>query len=274
MVHRWRCRSCGWTAWSASRASAAQEIKSHLVTHYRDTVSQGSFGIQWTCPYCDDEQQTHDKDEGFGRYKDHLFSHTKSLMETEVHVAEDINGTGSVLVLSSLEGTGAGNARKHFLSPGDIMVFVTTRPERRLRLVQEQIGKLPSWTVIITSRENPLEGLHGADAASLPVEIVHLDGSIGLGTLGRTVSGVLDKQEGKAGKISFEFDILSELIETFDLQQVFKFLHVLTSRLEDADALSHFYANPDVRSESSINVLDQVFDMRLTAKGDVFTSGR
>jgi len=272
MVHRWRCRDCSWTAWSATRETTAREVKSHLVTHYGDTVSQGGFGIQWSCTYCDEEYQTHDKRDGYEQYKDHLFTHVESLMEADVHVADDVKGTGSILVLAAPEGAGADNARKHFLSPADIMVFVTTRPEQRLRLVREELGQLPSRTVVITSRENPLEGLQGAEPDTLPIDVVHLEGTIGLSMLGKTISRVLDDHEGIEGKISFEFDILSELITTFDLQQVFKFLHVLTTRLEDADALAHFYANPDARSESSINVLDQIFDMRLTAEGNVFTS--
>lgn len=272
MVHRWRCRDCGWTAWSASRERTEREVKSHLISRYGDRVSQGSFGVEWTCAYCDEEVQTHDVSEGFERYRDHLFSHNESLLESDVHVADDINGTGSILVLSELEGTGADNARKHFLSPGDILLFVTTRPQRRIRFVQDKLEELPSSMVVITSRKDPLDGLSGGDPSSLPVEVVRPDGTMGLSTLGQTISRVVDRHEQMEGKISFEFDILSELITTFDLQQVFKFLHVLTARLEDANALSHFYANPSARSESSINVLDEVFDMRLTAEGAVFTS--
>jgi hypothetical protein len=272
MVHRWQCRDCEWTVWSAARKLTAREVKSHLVTHYGDTISQSSYGIQWTCTYCNKEFQNHDKEDGYEQYKEHLFSHVEPLMEADAHVADDLNGRGSVLVLATPEGLGADNARKHFLSPANTMVFVTARPEQRIQLVREELGQLPSRTVVITSRENPLEGLPEADPSSLPVDVVRLGGSIGLSTLGKAISRVLADHEGTKGKISFEFDILSELITTFDLQEVFKFLHVLTSRLEDANALSHFYANPDARAESSINVLDQIFDMRLTANENVFVS--
>jgi len=272
MVHRWRCRDCGWTTWSASQERTEREVNSHIVSRYGDRISKGSFGVEWTCAYCDEEVQTHDASEGFERYRDHLFSHNESLLESDVHVADDINGTGSILVLSELEGTGADNAQKHFLSPGDILLFVTTRPQRRIRFVQDELEELPSSMVVITSREDPLDGLAGGDPLSLPVEVVRPDGTVGLSTPGQTISRVVDRHEQMRGKISFEFDILSELITTFDLQQVFKFLHVLTARLEDANALSHFYANPDAWAESSINILDEVFDMRLTAEEAVFMS--
>jgi hypothetical protein len=272
MVYRWQCRSCDWTTWSTSREQTEQEAKSHLVGHYRDKLSKSSLGIQWTCPYCEQVGQSGDRSEGIERYADHLFSHAESLIEPDVHVAEEFHGTGSVLVLSALETAGADNARKHFLSPGDILMFVTTRPQRRIRLVRDELGEWPSLVVVVTSQEKPLDGLSGVDPSSLPLEVVQIDGTASLSTLGQTLSRVLQEHEQSEGKISFEFDILSELLTTFDLQQVFRFLHVLTARLEKANALSHFFANPGVQSESSINVLDPVFDIKLTAEDRVFTS--
>lgn len=272
MVYRWQCRHCEWTTWSASEEETVRAGKSHLVSHYQDNVSKSSFGLQWTCPYCDREDQVQDPAQGIDRFKQHLFSHAESLIESGVHVANDVGGTGSILVLSALEGTGANNARKHFLSAGDIMVFVTTQPARRIRMVREELGELPSWTVIVTTQTNPLAELSGADPETLPVDVLKLDGTGNLATLGQMVSHVLDDHKQAAGKISFEFDILSELIAKFDVQQVFKFLHVLTARLEEANALSHFYANPSVQEEATVNVLTQVFDLQLAADGRVFTS--
>lgn len=271
MVHRWQCRHCDWTTWSASREQTAQEVKSHLVTHYTDGLSRSDFGVQWTCPHCDQEGNLNDTSEGIAQYRDHLFSHAESLMESGVHVAEDIGGSGSVLVQASREGPGATNARKHFLSPGDILLFVTARPKHRLRLVRDDLGEWPAWTVVMTSQADPLDGLSRGDQ-SLPVEVIQLDGATNLPKLGQRTSQVLDEYEQTDGKISFEFDILADLIRTFDLQQVFKFLHILTARLEEATALSHFHVDARDVPDSSLNVLEQVFDIRLTAKDRVFTS--
>jgi hypothetical protein len=92
---------------------------------------------------------------------------------------------------------------------------------------------------------------------------------MGLGSLTETISRVLEEQQAPGRKIAFEFDILTELIQKAKLQRIFKFLHLLTARLEDVTALSHFFVNRD-RMASSMNVLDPVFDMQIKADGPLF----
>jgi len=272
MVRRWRCRHCDFTVWSAGRERTVEQAKTHLVSHYRDEISKTDFGVEWSCPYCEQQGRTHDQSQGYEKYTNHLFSHAEALLESGVHVADDVDGTGSVLVLSDLDGPGAENARIHFLSPCEIAIFVTTRPADRIRLLRDKLEEWPAWTVLLTTREAPLGGVAGTDLSSLPIDVVQLDSGLGLGDLGQTISRVLDEQENAEGKISFEFDILSEIISKFELKQTFKFLHVLDSRLRKANALSHFYVDPSDQPESTLNVLDDAFDMRLTAEGDLFIS--
>jgi len=80
---------------------------------------------------------------------------------------------------------------------------------------------------------------------------------------------VLEEQQEPGRKIAFEFDILTELIQKAKLQRIFKFLHLLTGRLDDVNALSHFFVNRE-RMASSMNVLDPVFDMQLEVDGSLF----
>jgi len=75
-----------------------------------------------------------------------------------------------------------------------------------------------------------------------------------------------------AGTLSVEFDILPELVDKFDLRTVFKFLHLLSSRLDRADALSHYYVDPRRQQAASVNVLEQAFDLSIRASGGAFRS--
>jgi hypothetical protein len=68
------------------------------------------------------------------------------------------------------------------------------------------------------------------------------------------------------------FDILSELLGLFDTETVFKFVHVMNSRLESINALTHYYINPSAQPTSEINVLKELFDLRIRASGPRFTS--
>lgn len=269
MVYRWRARNGNFTVWSASRSETIERVKTHVAKQNREQLVESGVRLQWSCPYCEKASQSHDKTKGFEDFKNHLFSHKKPLLESGVHVADDIDGTGSVAVMSKVQSQGADNARIHFLSPGNIVIVVTTHPADRIRLLQEKFDEWPEWTVIMTTKSDPLGGLSGIELMNIPVEVVELNKQMGLGDLTETVSRVIQEQEHKGGKITFEFDVLTELITKGQLQRVFKFLHLLNGRLDKADVLSHYFVDRE-RMSSSINVLDPVFDMQIKTDGKVF----
>lgn len=272
MVYRWRCRQCDFSVWGRTREEVAQRVKSHVLGHNRQHVTETEMQLQWSCPYCDRAGQSHGPEQGLDAYRNHLFSHVEALVESGVHVADDIGHSGSVLVLSELESTGANNARVHFHSPCDIVVFVTTTPTRRIQLLQRELSELPAWIVVLTTNSQPLEGMPEETLSTLPLEVIQLDKQLGLADLGETISRVLTEQEKMEGKISFEFDILSELVDTFTLQKVFQFLHILNGRLDEANALSHYYFDPSTGYAGSANVLEQMFDVRIRANEETFVS--
>jgi hypothetical protein len=159
---------------------------------------------------------------------------------------------GDILVLSPPQSEGANNARTHFTSAADIAVIVTTNPAVRLEMLRER-----------------LEELSELDLSSLPVEVVALDSSLGLSSLGETLSRVVSEHESADGKLLMEFNVLSETLSKFSLQEVFKFLHLLSARL--ADALAHYYLDPG-ESDSTVNMLRQLFDLTLQTSETVFTT--
>ncbi len=272
MVFRWRCRHCSHTLWAASREVTSAAIESHMYDHHRSQLSKLEMQIRWECPYCDAAGQGTTAERTVRSFKQHLRDHVEPLVESGIHVADSIDGSGTVLVLAPSGSDGADRARIHLHSASDIVIFVTRSPELRLRLLSERFQSWPAWTVVITTGSEPLAGLDGIDQTQVPLEIVQLDSGLGLQQLGQTVATVVGDQENSAGKLSVEFDILPELIEKFDLQTVFKFLHVLSGRLSEADALAQFYTDPSGQSESTINVLQSLFDLTIDASGDTFTS--
>ncbi|MFB6102210.1 MAG: hypothetical protein ABEJ73_06550 [Haloplanus sp.] len=273
MVYRFRCRHCSFTVWSASRDALVGAAKPHILDHHRQRLTKQDFRVRWDCPYCDSSGQHHDQTDGVEEFKRHLFGHVESLVESGVHVADAIDGTGSILVRAPPGSAGADNARIHFLSPGDIVLFVTVAPAERLRLLYEELHEWPAQVVVLTTKSGVLDDIPGIDFDELSLEIVRLDGRLGLSGLGETMSRVLEEYEATDGKIAVEFDILSELVGKFDLQTVFKFLHVLGKRFDRADALAHYHVDPRAQSESTINVLEQSFDLSITAHDQRFVSG-
>lgn len=271
MVYRWPCRHCGFVAWGADRQTLAERVKSHVLDHHRDSFSSDDFRVSWECPYCDRAQQTHDEEAGVREFADHLFSHVEPLVEEGKHVAEEVDGSGNILALSPPESEGANNARIHFTAAADIAVIVTTNPAVRLQMLRERLDELPAWTVMVTTDRGPLEQLSEIDLSSLPVEVVALDSSLGLSSLGETISRVISEHQSADGKLIMEFNILAEILSKLSLQDIFKFLHLLSARLADADALAHYYLDPG-ESDSTVNMLRELFDLTIQTSETVFTT--
>ena len=273
MVYRFRCRQCSYAVWSPERGVIAEAAGSHTLEHHRRRLTEGGFQTRWECPYCDRTEEHADRADAVERFQRHLFEHVEGLVVSGIHVADEIDGTGSVLIRSPRSGSGADNARIHLLSPAGVVLFVTTAPGERLRLLEKQLPEWPAQTLVLTTKADPLESVSGIDFSAISLEIVQLDGSLGLSGVGETISRIIDEHEETGRKLAVEFDILPELVGKFDLQTVFKFLHVLGRRFDRADALAHYHVDPRRQSASTINVLEGAFDLSIEARDRRFVTG-
>lgn len=272
MVHRWQCRHCGFSSWTPGRDRVVDTARSHLLTHYGGHIGQEDFQFRWACPHCGTEDRHHDRDRAVTAFTDHLFDHAESDLAADVHLADVIDRTGSILVKAPLDSTGADSARIHLLTPADVFVFVTREPARRLRLIRDELSGWPTHTIVVTTKSQPLADVDGVDLETASIEVVQLSKQLGLSSLGETVSRVLSEHRTTGRKISLEFDILSEILGTFTLQEAIRFLYGFTSRCARSGILSHYYLDPRPQSKSVLNVLEDVFDLRVAAEGVTFSS--
>jgi rubredoxin len=272
MVYRWQCRQCEYVAWSPNQRGIVDAVEKHLLDHYRSNLTQTDFRVGWECPYCNKSKYGYETDQNAEAFKSHLFEHATSFLESGQHVAEDIGGVGDILVLAPAESTGATNARVHFTSIAETAIFVTTNPAKRVRMLDKKLDSWPDWTTILTTKSKPFADVTGIDLDAAPLDVVILDTDLGLTELGETISRVLDQQRTENNKIAMGFDILDELLQLFDTEAVFKFLHVLNSRLESTNAVTHYYLDPQSQPESSVNVLQPLFDLQIHAAGGRFVS--
>lgn len=270
MVYRWACDRCEFTVWSGSMESIRRSVEGHLVDHDREALYRDGLRAGWNCPRCQASGMSHDVDDAVGEFKRHLFEHVEHRLQPRTHVAADLSGTGSVLVLSPSNSDGADNARVHFSAPCDVVLLVTTNPAERLHLLEDRLSEWPRRTIVLTTNDRPLDGTEELDLRSVPLEIVKLDAGLGIAGLGETISRVVAEHNDPTVTLSVSFEVVSDLITKRDLEQVFRFLHLLTARLERADALSHFYFDPDTTSGPTVNLLSELFDLRIEADGNRF----
>jgi rubredoxin len=272
MVHRWQCDECGQAIWSSNEGLLRKKVKSHLFDHHTGRVSKVDFKLSWQCPRCGSDGSAYDTETGVTEFKNHLYKHVQSGFVSGTHIADSIGGNGNVLVETPVESDSADNMRRHFLPIGDVNVLVTNNPEERVRLLDETLDEWPAWTSLITTKRRPLSEPIEIDFADIPIEVVQLDRSLGPDSLGETISRVVEAQSTVGDTVVFEFDILPEMIRAFNLRRAYSFLQALSSRLDDADALSLFYLDPDAQSSTLLNLIDGEFDMQLSTDGSVFTA--
>ncbi len=92
-----------------------------------------------------------------------------------------------------------------------------------------------------------------ADLASVGIELSDL-----LSTLDAS---------GEAGT-AVCFDSLTALLEHTDLQQAFRFPHVVTDRVESAGAVGHYHVDPDAHDRETLATLEGLLDAVVTVDED------
>ncbi|WP_049936745.1 DUF7504 family protein [Haloplanus natans] len=271
MVYRWQCRRCAFGCWTASGDAAAEAVGAHLLDHAESNLRRDDVGVAWRCPHCGTQGETYagDDDDAVDAFKSHLFGHAASQLEAGAHVADAVGGTGNVLVIAPSDDA-ADNARTHFLSRGDHAMIVTANPADRLRLLDRALPSWPASTTVVTTVTEPLSEVD-IDPSARSIEVLMLDGRPDLSGVGETLSRAIGARQA-AGTLSVEFDILPDLLETFELRTVFRFLHLLSARLERERALAHCHLDPRYTQRASINVLEGAFDLSIRAEGSVFVA--
>jgi len=61
-------------------------------------------------------------------------------------------------------------------------------------------------------------------------------------------------------QIVFCFDSITTLLQYVELDQAFRFLHVVTERLTETDAMAHFHLDPGAHDDETIEMLRSLFD--------------
>ncbi|ARS91597.1 hypothetical protein B1756_18960 [Natrarchaeobaculum aegyptiacum] len=272
MVYRWDCSRCGFTVWTGLEGAIRDAVQSHLLEHDGRALYRDGFRIGWACPHCSESALRHDEDTAVEAFGEHLFSHVEGRVRSGTHVAADLAGSGNVLLASPPNSAGMENALVHFAAPCDVVLLVTSDVAGRLRLLDQRLTSWPDRTIVLTTSDQPLAGVDDVDLSRVPLEIVKLEGGFSLPRLGETISRIIDEHDGPDVRFSVSFEVLSEIVDAFELETVFRFLHLLTRRLETADALGHFYFSPDVRSGPTLNLLGELFDLQLEAESDRFVS--
>ena len=142
---------------------------------------------------------------------------------------------------------------------GEALLFVTANESAGpvLEDVEERLGRLPERLRVVdcVSERQGTEGRFPAERVEYVSSPADLTG-IGIG-----LSEQLRRfDEEGADRVRLCFYSLSTLLMYTELETVFRFLHVLSGRVDSIGALALFAIDPTTHEESTLNTLKQLFD--------------
>lgn len=195
----------------------------------------------------------------------------------ESHVIEDLDFRGrvesssNVLVLAPTMNPLEDELCVDLLTveaPGNervIWVTFTHTADERLDRWLAYIGDVPPAEAGIVAVDDRRRS--GSDA---PVSSAALGGrSIDVRTIsspsdlthvGISVVGFLDSWAGSAERVVACVHSLTTLLQYADLKKAYRFLHVLTGRMNEAGALAHYHMDPTAHDDRTLAILKSLFD--------------
>lgn len=180
-------------------------------------------------------------------------------------VVAAIEGADNVLLLAPSMNQRARELHLRLLtaSTADGCVLAVTyrqTPDRWLREWRQAVGALPARVGVISVSETA----SASDAAAAQEDGSEVWRAVERPTdltgLGITVSECLKHWSDARGHIAACFDSLTAFLQYGDLHTVYRFLHVLTSRLSAVGATGHFHLDPGAFDDRTVSRLKSLFD--------------
>ena len=145
------------------------------------------------------------------------------------------------------------------IEAGDGALFVTTNEDADgvIGDVEERLGHLPENLRLVDC----VSERQGGGGALPPDRVEYVSSPADLTGIGIGVSEQLRRfAESDVERTRMAFYSLSTLLMYAELETVFRFLHVLTGRVDSIGGVGVFAIDPTTHEESTVNTLKQLFD--------------
>lgn len=148
-------------------------------------------------------------------------------------------------------------------------------PPRWLSDFRTHVTDDPDWLRIISVNETPRGVARIADRSVLADErqVGLVESPRDLTGLGIQITECLHSigdgtgDDGTPGSVLC-FDSVTALLRLFDLQQAFRFLHVLTQQVASLGVTAHYHVHPDAVGDRELQTIQPLFDALVTVNDD------
>ncbi|MFB6118091.1 hypothetical protein [Halosegnis sp.] len=147
-----------------------------------------------------------------------------------------------------------------------IAVNFSPNPGTWLDRYDEHAGESPAGVVLVTTSDTSID----ETAYDWPVAVEGLSSPADLTGIGMVVSKYLERWQGRE-TVALCFDSLTALLQYEDAKDVYRFLHIISTRLAGTAARSHFHLDPMTQDDQTVSTLRSSFDAVATFDPDAET---
>ncbi len=143
-----------------------------------------------------------------------------------------------------------------------IAVNFSPSPGTWLERYDTHANQDPSAVVLVTTNVSAVDTEY-----DWPLAVEELSSPADLTGIGMIISKYLERWHDR-GRVALCFDSLTALLQYDDLQNVYRFLHIISTRLAGADATAHFHLDPMTQDDQTVSTLRAPFDAVATYDED------
>lgn len=188
----------------------------------------------------------------------------------------DLGDASNILLLASTMDSRTDEGCARLLTPdvedadGDegtaaLSITLTESPDERLAAWRPHTGpddhdELGFVSVGETTRSAAAQSPGDVGLPGLDMTVETVSSPADLTGMGIKISEIISEWAGDGRRIVVCFHTLTTLLQYVDVQDAFRFLHMLTGRLKSVGATAHYHMDPAAHEEREVNTLKAVFD--------------
>lgn len=192
-----------------------------------------------------------------------------------VSLLDRIDGARNILVLAPTIGSADSELCADLLQVTDptqenILGLTFTSVDRRLDTWQTRLDELPAELQFISVGDQMRSAAEQAGTETRPglPSIETVSSPADLTGIGIAVTKALEQWQGNGNQTVICFHTLTTLLQYADIEITYRFLHVLTSRMESTGAVAHYHLDPTAHDRQTINTLLSLYDAVVEADDD------
>lgn len=183
-------------------------------------------------------------------------------MPHDAAAVEELASVPSVLLCAPSVGEAVDAGCKRLLTAGDedalLVVSFALSPREWVRRWVDRVGSLPDDVVVVATND-AFTGSGGGDGLPSTVTVEHLSSPGDLTGVGMVISKYLERWHEHDRRMAVCFDSLTTLLQYAEPSEVFRFLHLVTTRLDGANARAHFHLDPETQDRKTVSTLAAAF---------------